>query len=127
MARVAGINIPDNKHIEISLTYIFGIGKTRALGICDDLGIAPSTKILIIEDVLSTGGSLKEVINLINNHDADIVGIGVVVDRSSSNIDLHKEFFSITKQVANIFDPENLPDTLQDIPAVKPGSNTIDV
>ena len=84
-------------------------------------------KILIIEDVLSTGGSLKEVINLINNHDADIVGIGVVVDRSSSNIDLHKEFFSITKQVANIFDPENLPDTLQDIPAVKPGSNTIDV
>ena len=45
MARVAGINIPDNKHIEISLTYIFGIGKTRALGICDDLGIAPSTKI----------------------------------------------------------------------------------
>ncbi|GIS42667.1 MAG: hypothetical protein Ct9H90mP15_07070 [Candidatus Neomarinimicrobiota bacterium] len=76
---------------------------------------------------MSTGGSLKEVINLINNHDADIVGIGVVVDRSSSNIDLHKEFFSITKQVANIFDPENLPDTLQDIPAVKPGSNTIDV
>ena len=45
MARVAGINIPDNKHIELSLTYIFGIGKTRALGICDDLGIAPSTKI----------------------------------------------------------------------------------
>ena len=38
-------------------------------------------KILIIEDVLSTGGSLKEVINLINNYDADIVGIGVVVDQ----------------------------------------------
>ena len=70
---------------------------------------------------------MKEVINLINNHDADIVGIGVVVDRSSSNIDLHKEFFSITKQVANIFDPENLPDALKDIPAVKPGSNKIDV
>ena len=30
MARVAGINIPDNKHAEISLTYIFGVGKTRA-------------------------------------------------------------------------------------------------
>ena len=89
--------------------------------------IKKGEKILIIEDVLSTGGSLKEVINLINNHDGDIVGIGVVVDRSSSDIDLHKEFFSITKQAANIFDPENLPDSLQDIPAVKPGSNTIDV
>ena len=84
-------------------------------------------KILIVEDVLSTGGSLKEVMNLIKNYNGDIVGIGVVVDRSSSDIDLHKEFFSITKQVANIFDPENLPDSLKDIPAVKPGSNKIDV
>ena len=89
--------------------------------------IKEDEKILIIEDVLSTGGSLKEVMNLINNHSGNIVGIGVVVDRSSSDIDLHKEFFSITKQVANIFDPENLPDLLKDIPAVKPGSNKIDV
>ena len=84
-------------------------------------------KILIVEDVLSTGGSLKEVMNLIKNYNGDIVGIGVVVDRSASDIDLHKEFFSITKQVANIFDPENLPDSLTNIPAVKPGSNTVDV
>ena len=45
MARVAGINIPDNKHSEISLTYIFWIGKTRALDICSKTGISPSTKI----------------------------------------------------------------------------------
>ena len=45
MARVAGINIPDNKHAEISLTYIFGIGKNRALDICSKTGISPSTKI----------------------------------------------------------------------------------
>ena len=45
MARVAGINIPDNKDAEISLTYIFGIGKTRALDICSKTGISPSTKI----------------------------------------------------------------------------------
>ena len=45
MARISGVNIPTNKRACIALTYIFGIGKTRALGICDDLGIAPSTKI----------------------------------------------------------------------------------
>ncbi len=89
--------------------------------------IKDGEKILIVEDVLSTGGSLKEVINVIKSHNANIVGIGVVVDRSSSHIELHKEFFSITKQVANIFNPENLPESLQDIPAVKPGSNTINV
>lgn len=45
MARVAGVNIPDNKHAEISLTYVFGIGKTRSLGICAAVGIDPAIKI----------------------------------------------------------------------------------
>ena len=45
MARVAGVNIPDNKHAEISLTYVYGIGKTRAKDICLKAGIEPSTKI----------------------------------------------------------------------------------
>ena len=45
MARVAGVNIPDNKHAEVSLTYVFGIGKTRSLGICSAVGIDPATKI----------------------------------------------------------------------------------
>ena len=45
MARVAGINIPDNKHAEISLTYIYGIGKTRARSICQKIGVDPSIKI----------------------------------------------------------------------------------
>ena len=45
MARVAGINIPDNKHAEISLTYVYGIGKTRAKDICTNIGVDPSTKI----------------------------------------------------------------------------------
>ncbi|MDI3325186.1 30S ribosomal protein S13 [Pontibacterium granulatum] len=45
MARIAGVNIPDNKHAVISLTYIYGIGRTTAQSICDACGIAPSTKI----------------------------------------------------------------------------------
>ena len=45
MARIAGVNIPDNKHAAISLTYIFGIGRTRAQEICEATGIAPTTKI----------------------------------------------------------------------------------
>lgn len=45
MARIAGVNIPDNKHAVISLTYVFGIGKTRAKQICAATGIAESAKI----------------------------------------------------------------------------------
>lgn len=41
MARIAGINIPDRKHAWVSLTSIYGIGRTRALSICADAGIKP--------------------------------------------------------------------------------------
>ncbi|HBF64048.1 MAG: 30S ribosomal protein S13 [Gammaproteobacteria bacterium] len=45
MARIAGINIPDNKHARISLTYIYGIGLTSAEKICDAAGVKPDAKI----------------------------------------------------------------------------------
>jgi small subunit ribosomal protein S13 len=41
MARIAGVNIPDRKHAWVSLTSIYGIGRTRALAICTDAGISP--------------------------------------------------------------------------------------
>ena len=45
MARIAGINIPDNKHARISLTYIYGIGLTSAGKICEAAGVNPDSKI----------------------------------------------------------------------------------
>ena len=45
MARIAGINIPDHKHLNIALTYIFGIGPTRSMNICKVTGIKPGTKV----------------------------------------------------------------------------------
>jgi small subunit ribosomal protein S13 len=45
MARIAGINIPMNKHVTIGLTHIYGIGKARAETICEAAGIAPRTKV----------------------------------------------------------------------------------
>ena len=45
MARIAGVNIPDNKHLNIALTYIYGIGRTRAQSICDALGFTATTKV----------------------------------------------------------------------------------
>lgn len=50
MARIAGVNIPDNKHAVISLTYIFGIGRTTAQKILEAVGIEPTTKISQLDD-----------------------------------------------------------------------------
>jgi len=45
MARIAGVNIPDNKHVVISLCYVYGIGPTTAKKLCDTTGIEPGTKV----------------------------------------------------------------------------------
>lgn len=45
MARIAGVNIPDNKHLVIALTYIYGIGNTRSQKICAALSLDPTTKV----------------------------------------------------------------------------------
>ena len=45
MARIAGVNIPDNKHTVISLTYIYGVGRTTSQKICADAGVNPAAKI----------------------------------------------------------------------------------
>lgn len=45
MARIAGVNIPDNKHAVISLTYIYGVGRTQAKRLCAASNILESTKI----------------------------------------------------------------------------------
>lgn len=45
MARIAGVNIPDNKHAVIALTYIYGIGRTTSKAICAAVGIEPTAKI----------------------------------------------------------------------------------
>ena len=45
MARIAGINIPDNKHAGVSLTYVYGIGRTTAAKICEAAGVSTEVKI----------------------------------------------------------------------------------
>lgn len=50
MARIAGVNIPDHKHAVISLTYIFGVGKTTAQKLCDATGVTPDVKVKDLSD-----------------------------------------------------------------------------
>jgi small subunit ribosomal protein S13 len=50
MARIAGVNLPREKSLEIGLTYIFGIGRATALKVCEGTGLSPSEKIRDLTD-----------------------------------------------------------------------------
>ncbi len=60
MARIAGVNIPDNKHTVISLTYVYGVGRPRAEQICSQVGIPETTKMADL-----TEGQLDELRNAV--------------------------------------------------------------
>ncbi|PLW81130.1 30S ribosomal protein S13 [Kineobactrum sediminis] len=51
MARIAGVNVPDNKHAVIALTYIFGVGRTQAKYLCAATGVAENAKIGELSEV----------------------------------------------------------------------------
>ena len=60
MARISGINIPENKHLVISLTSIYGIGNSRARLICEQVGILPTIKVkTLTEDQID---NIREVV-----------------------------------------------------------------
>ncbi|HEX6148060.1 MAG TPA: 30S ribosomal protein S13 [Acidimicrobiia bacterium] len=50
MARIAGVDLPRDKRLEIGLTYIYGIGLTRAQKVCSDTGVDPDTRIRQLTD-----------------------------------------------------------------------------
>ena len=50
MARIAGVNIPDRKHVVVALTSIYGVGTTRAQQVCEATGIAPNRKVMELSE-----------------------------------------------------------------------------
>ncbi len=78
MARIAGVNIPTNKRVLIALTYIHGIGRTKALEIVDKLGLDHSRRVQDLSDA--------EVLQIRETIDAGIMVEGDLRRETSMNI-----------------------------------------
>ena len=87
--------------------------------------ISAKDKILVVEDVLTTGRSTNEVIEAVKSRGATIAGVGCIVNRSGKNLDLGLEIQSLIKIAIPTFKPENCPLCRKGLPAVKPGSRAI--
>jgi orotate phosphoribosyltransferase, Thermus family len=79
-------------------------------------------KVLMVEDVVTTGKSSRECIDVITQQGGDVVGACSLVDRSNGKVDLGVAYVSLIGMDVPSYDPANLPEHLRDIPAVKPGS-----
>lgn len=86
--------------------------------------VAPKERVLIVEDVVTTGGSVNEVINVLESINAEVVGIGSIFNRSVDKSPFDEEIpFRALRQIEiENLAPEDCPLCQQGIPAVKPGS-----
>ncbi|MFZ1319947.1 MAG: orotate phosphoribosyltransferase [Ignavibacteria bacterium] len=81
--------------------------------------------VLICEDVVTTGGSVFEVIELVKNSGANIKGVGFIIDRSNGTVDFGTDQYSLAKMEVIKFAENELPDWLEKIPVTKPGSRDL--
>ena len=109
----------------LNVKTIFAERKKGDMCIRRGFEIKENDKILVIEDVITTGGSVKEVIDEVTKLGGIIFGVGVLVDRSNGQAKLHKNQFSIIELEAVSFEPDKVPDRLKNIPIQKPGSRNI--
>lgn len=85
----------------------------------------PGEKVLVVEDVITTGGSVKEVLEVVRKLGAEPVGVGVIVDRSGGKADFGLPHVSLLKIQIETFEPEDCPLCAEGIPAIKPGSRQV--
>ncbi len=85
--------------------------------------IDPGERVLIVDDILTTGSSIHEVIAAVNKLDGNIVGIGVLVDRSGQAPDFGFPLFSCHRAATVTYRPEECPLCAAGVPLVKPGSS----
>ena len=82
-------------------------------------------KVLVCEDVVTTGGSVFEVINIVKSSNAKVVGVGFIVDRSNGKVDFKFPQFSTLKMDVVSYLHDECPLCREDIELVKPGSRKI--
>lgn len=87
--------------------------------------IKKGERVLVVEDVVTTGGSVDEIIKLIHEAEAKLVGVGCIVDRSNGKAKFDGKFYSVIEMEVQTFPADAVPEWLASVPVSKPGSRGI--
>jgi len=118
---LGGIVVGQEVGRQLKLRTMFTERKDGSMQLRRGFSIAPGEKIIVCEDVVTTGGSVSEVIEIVRSLGGVIAGVGAVVDRSGGKSGL-EDFFAPLVMDALTYKPEACPLCAQGTPVEKPGS-----
>jgi len=122
---LGGIIVSHEVARSLGIKGIFTERKEGKMCLRRGFSLGKNDRVLIVEDVITTGSSTKEVMEVVTSHGSEIIGIGSIVDRSNGKAPIGVNYKSLIKINIPIFNPTGCPLCKKKIPLVKPGSRKI--
>ena len=121
---LGGIVIGQEVGRALGVRAIFAERQEGRLALRRGFSLAPGEKVLVVEDVVTTGGSTRETIEIARSAGAEVVGAAAIIDRSGGIQGLDVPFHALAKISLPTYEPEDCPLCAVGLPVVKPGSRT---
>lgn len=122
---VGGIILAYEVARQLEVRALFAERENGTMTLRRGFEIKPGSRVLVVEDVITTGGSVKEVIDVVRSSGGEVVGVAGVVDRSGGKVIFDVPFKSAIKIDIETFEPKDCPLCKSGSAAVKPGSRNI--
>ena len=121
---IGGIVIGQEVGRALGVRAIFAERQDGALALRRGFALDPGEKVIVVEDVVTTGGSTRETMDVARAAGAIVVGACAIVDRSGGKQGLDVPFHALLPMDVKTYQPEECPLCKQGLPVVKPGSRT---
>ncbi len=119
---MGGIVIAQEVGRALSTRTIFSERENGKMTFRRGFEVKPGEKAIVVEDVITTGGSAKEVVEMLKSHGVEVIAVASIIDRSNGEADFGIPFHSLTKVEVKTYKPEECPMCKEGDEAVKPGS-----
>ena len=119
---VGGIVVGYEVGRQLSIKSIFAERVNKELVLRRGFNIQKNSKVLIVEDVITTGKSALECSKIIEENNSNLLGYACIIDRSNENLKIKDKIVSQIKLKIETFKEDEIPDSINQIKAIKPGS-----
>jgi orotate phosphoribosyltransferase len=121
---LGGVIIAHETARALGVPCLFTERKEGEMQLRRGFSVGPGQKVLVVEDVVTTGGSVKEVIRLLKAMGAEIVAVGSIIDRTGGKNPFPVRYEALMSVEIESWTPEECPLCKEGIPAEKPGSRS---
>jgi orotate phosphoribosyltransferase len=119
---MGGVIIGHEVGRSLGLEAIFAERPTGTFELRRGFRLEPGQKVLLVEDVVTTGLSSREAIEAVAQAGGEVIAAAALIDRSNGIADLGVPFFPLIRLDVPVYEPQNLPEELAALPVTKPGS-----